>query len=78
MIARTVRLHRPQSEPAPQAAATSFDVEAPLAIASLTTWLVTPMHRQTNISDPSVLVVDAHEMGELADKLRGISAEPRF
>ena len=49
MIARTVRLHRPQSAPAPQAAAISFDVEAPLATASLTTWLVTPVHRQTNI-----------------------------
>lgn len=49
IIARTVRLHRPHSEPAPQAAATSFDVEAPLATASFTTWLVTPVQRQTNI-----------------------------
>ena len=52
MIARTVRLHRPQSEPAPQAAATSFDVEAPLATHSLTTWLVAPVQRQTNIDLP--------------------------
>jgi hypothetical protein len=49
MIERTVRLHRPQSEPAPHAAATSFDVEAPLETASLTTWLVAPVQRQTNI-----------------------------
>jgi hypothetical protein len=36
MIARTVRLHRPHSEPAPHAAATAFDVDAPLATQSLT------------------------------------------
>jgi len=36
MIARTVRRQRPQSEPAPHAAATSFDVKAPAATASPT------------------------------------------
>jgi len=55
MIARTVRLHRPQSEPAPHAAATSFDVEAPFATHSFTTWLVTPVQRQTNISTQFLL-----------------------
>jgi hypothetical protein len=48
-MARTVRLHRPQSDPAPHAAATSFDVEAPLEMHSLTTWLVAPVQRQTNM-----------------------------
>jgi hypothetical protein len=36
MIARTVWRQRPQSEPAPQAAATCLDVHAPLATASAT------------------------------------------
>ncbi len=36
MIARNVRLQRPQSPPAPHAAATSLDVEAPRATASHT------------------------------------------
>jgi hypothetical protein len=36
IIARTVRRHRPQSAPAPQACATSFVVDAPAATASLT------------------------------------------
>jgi hypothetical protein len=36
MIARTVRLQRPHSEPAPQAAATSLDDLAPAATASVT------------------------------------------
>jgi hypothetical protein len=36
MIARTVRLQRPHSEPAPQAAATSLEVLAPAATASVT------------------------------------------
>lgn len=48
MIARTVRLHRPQSDPAPQAIATSLHVEAPHATASATAWLVAPVHRHTN------------------------------
>jgi hypothetical protein len=34
MIARSVRRQRPQSAPAPHAAATSFDVDAPCATAS--------------------------------------------
>jgi hypothetical protein len=34
MIARSVRLQRPQSAPAPHAAATSFEVDAPRATAS--------------------------------------------
>jgi hypothetical protein len=34
MIARNVRRQRPQSVPAPQAAATSLDVDAPQATAS--------------------------------------------
>jgi hypothetical protein len=49
MIERTVRLQRPHSDPAPQATATSFDVDAPLATQSCTTWLVAPVQRQTNI-----------------------------
>jgi hypothetical protein len=53
MIARTVRLHRPHSDPAPHAAATAFDVEAPLATHSFTTWLVAPVQRQTNIYRPN-------------------------
>jgi hypothetical protein len=53
MIARTVRLHRPHSDPAPHAVATSFDVEAPLATHSFTTWLVAPVQRQTNIYRPN-------------------------
>lgn len=52
MIARSVRLQRPQSPPAPQASATSLDVEAPRATASQTVWLVAPTHRQTYISPP--------------------------
>jgi len=36
MIARTVRRQRPQSNPAPHLAATSLDVDAPLATASET------------------------------------------
>lgn len=50
MIARTVRRQRPQSAPAPHASAICLDVEAPEATRSETTWLVTPVHRQTNIS----------------------------
>ena len=52
IIARSVRRHRPQSPPAPHAAATSFEVAAPFRNGLVDTWLVTPMHRQTNISDP--------------------------
>jgi hypothetical protein len=37
MIARTERLHRPQSDPAPHAAATALDVVAPAATTSATT-----------------------------------------
>ena len=73
MIDRTVRLHRPHSDPAPHAAATSFDVDAPLATQSCTTWLVAPVHRQTNMwSDP---LADAHQMREPADELSGVCAE---
>src|SRR5947209_8261581 len=50
MIARSVLLQRPQSPPAPQAAATSLEVEAPRATISDTVWLVTPTHRHTYIS----------------------------
>jgi hypothetical protein len=49
MIARTVTRQRPQSVPAPQAAATCLVVTAPAATASATVWLVTPLHRHTNI-----------------------------
>src|SRR5262245_56448182 len=52
MIARRVRRHRPQSPPAPHAAATSLDVAAPCATASDTVWLVAPTHRHTYISAP--------------------------
>ena len=52
MMARSVRRHRPQSRPAPHAAATSLEVEAPPATASDTVWLVTPSHRHTYISEP--------------------------
>ena len=52
MIYRTVCLHRPHAEPAPHADATSLEVEAPLATQSLTTWLVAPVQRQTNIEWP--------------------------
>lgn len=48
-MARTVRRHRPQSEPAPQASATCRDVVAPAATASWTAWVVAPVHRHTNI-----------------------------
>src|SRR3954447_12114483 len=75
IIARSVRRHRPQSPPAPHASAICFDVQAPLATASLTAWLVTPMHRQTNIAAPSTRLFDSHEMGELADELGRIGAE---
>jgi len=53
MIDRTVRRHRPQSEPAPHAAATCFDVQAPLATASAMQWLVAPVHKQTYIRVPA-------------------------
>ncbi|AEF35965.1 hypothetical protein JDM601_1965 [Mycolicibacter sinensis] len=36
MMPRTVHRHLPQSPPAPHIAATSFDVDAPAATASLT------------------------------------------
>ena len=55
MIDRTVCLHRPQSVPAPHAMATSFEVHAPLATASVTWWLVAPVHRQTYIEGESNL-----------------------
>jgi hypothetical protein len=50
MIARTVRLQRPQSEPAPHALATSLHVLAPHATASATMWLVAPVQRHTNMA----------------------------
>ncbi len=52
MIARTARLHRPQSDPAPQAIATSLHVDAPHATASATAWLVAPVHIHTNTLPP--------------------------
>jgi hypothetical protein len=52
MIARSVRRQRPQSPPAPHAAATSLEVDAPLATASDTVWLVAPTQRQTYIRPP--------------------------
>lgn len=55
MIARTVCRQRPQSVPAPHAWATCFDVQAPLATASATHWLVAPVQRQTNIYAASLL-----------------------
>lgn len=48
-IAWTVRRQRPQSAPAPHDLATSLVVDAPAATASATDWLVTPLHRHTNI-----------------------------
>jgi len=51
IIARTVRRHRPQSDPAPHALATSLQVDAPRATASATTWLVAPVHRHTYIGE---------------------------
>lgn len=44
-----MRRQRPQSAPAPHACATSLVVDAPAATASATVWLVTPLHRHTNI-----------------------------
>ena len=55
MIARTVRRHRPQSLPAPHAAATCLEVEAPLETHSFTVWLVTPVQRQTNMTTQFLL-----------------------
>jgi len=49
MIARTVRGQRLQSALAPHASATSFVVDVPCETASATIWLVTPLHRHTNI-----------------------------
>ena len=77
MIARNVRRQRPQSPPAPHASAICLEVQAPFATTSSTTWLVAPVHRQTNIRAPLALLVDGHEMGELADELRGVGAEAR-
>src|SRR5690242_12367891 len=76
MIARRVRRQRPQSPPAPQASVICFDVQAPLATTLSTSWLVTPMHRHTNIGG-SALLVDAHEVGEPAHELGGVRAEAR-
>jgi hypothetical protein len=50
MMARTVRRQRPQSKPAPHASAICLDVDAPEATKSVTAWLVTPVHKHTNIS----------------------------
>src|SRR5262249_13778755 len=50
MMLRTVGRHRPQSEPAPHMVATCLDVDAPLSTAVITSRLVTPKHRHTNIS----------------------------
>lgn len=53
MIARSVRRQRPQSAPAPQAAAICLDVDAPRWTAADTVWVVAPTHRQTYISTAS-------------------------
>ena len=63
MIDRTVCRQRPQSVPAPQATATSLEVHAPLATASVTWWLVAPVHRQTYIEGESNLSL-AKMLGE--------------
>lgn len=55
-MARKVRRHRPQSEPAPQASAICLDVVAPAATASLTAWVVAPVHRQTNTAQPPTVI----------------------
>ncbi|OBG96548.1 hypothetical protein A9X05_06445 [Mycobacterium sp. E3298] len=67
-IAWTVRRQRPQSAPAPQAAATSLVVQAPASTASVTVWLVTPLHRQTNIPADRSVRLDAHHVGESPDE----------
>ncbi len=50
MMDRMVRRHRPHSEPAPQASATSLHVLAPVVTARETTSLVIPTQRHTYIS----------------------------
>ncbi len=72
-----VRRQRPQSAPAPQALATSLDVAAPASTASHTVWLVTPLHRQTNIQRPVRLVLDAHHVRESADEQRRVGTDSR-
>jgi hypothetical protein len=52
MIDRSVCRQRPHSAPAPHAAATSLEVDAPRATQSDTVWLVAPTHRHTYISEP--------------------------
>lgn len=47
MMACTDLRQRPQSRPAPHAAATCLEVPAPAATASFTVWLVAPVQRQT-------------------------------
>ncbi|GFG51095.1 hypothetical protein MAGR_25360 [Mycolicibacterium agri] len=48
MMARSVWRQRPQSAPAPHAAATCLEVTAPVATTSATISLVAPVQRQTN------------------------------
>lgn len=48
-IARNVCRQRPQSAPAPHVSAISLVVDAPSAMTLVTTWLVIPLQRQTNI-----------------------------
>lgn len=63
MIARTVSLQRPHSEPAPQASAICLEVDAPDATRSVTVWLVTPVQRQTNIRRPSPSSTSVRRVG---------------
>ncbi len=75
-MAWTVRRQRPQSAPAPHAWATSLVVDAPHATASVTVWLVTPLHRHTNTGESSVRL-DAHHVEESADEQRRVGADAR-
>ena len=50
---RSVRRQRPHSAPAPHSAAICLVVDAPPAMASATTWLVIPLHKQTNTGRPA-------------------------
>src|SRR5260370_21830706 len=55
MMARRVWRQRPQSAPAPHAAATCLDAKAPLATTSPTISLVAPVHRHTHIPLPPLV-----------------------
>lgn len=75
-MACTVRRQRPQSAPAPHARATSLVVDAPHCTASVTVWLVTPLHRHTNTGGSSVRP-DAHHVEEAADEQGRVGADAR-